>query len=288
MELMKILYAFISVAALGGVLGIGLAIASKALAVKKDERIAQLEEILPGLNCGACGFAGCSSYAEAIVENEEPLTRCTPGGADVAKKLAALMGQEVDISAEKKVAQVHCRGREGTSTYKYEYSGIRDCNAVHMFFKGNKECPYGCLGLGSCIEVCPVEAIGYDDEGCVWVDKDICISCGKCIDVCPTGVMQWVPYSADYIVACNSNDKGAKVRKYCAVGCIACKICEKKSPDGGYKVEDFLSRIDYSAEGDRKEGADACPTHCIVPVDNHIRKENENVSAEEVTAQKNT
>jgi ferredoxin len=92
--------------------------------------------------------------------------------------------------------------------------------------------------------------------------------------------MQWIPYDADYIVACNSKDKGKKVRKICSVGCIACKVCEKKSPEGGYKVEDFLSRIDYQATGDRSAGAAACPTKCIIPVKEQMDE------GEKVTAQK--
>ncbi len=267
MNFMEIVYSFISVAALGAVLGIGLAIASRLLAVKKDERIEKVENLLPGLNCGACGFAGCASYAEAIVESDEELTKCSPGGAETATALAEVMGKEVDVSAEKRVAQVHCRGTKATSSYLYQYRGLKDCNALHLHFDGDKECKHGCLGLGSCIKVCPVDAIDYDAEGCVWVDRDTCIACGKCIDICPTGVIQWIPYDADYIVACNSNDKGGKVKKYCSVGCIGCKICEKKAPEGGFKVEDFLSRIDYGASGDRKAGADACPTKCIISVE---------------------
>ena len=103
------------------------------------------------------------------------------------------------------------------------------------------------------------------------VNKELCISCGKCVQVCPTGVMRWIPYDADWIVVCNSTDKGGAVRKYCSVGCIACKMCEKKSPEGGYKIEDFLSRIDYAATGEREEGARACPTHCIIKSEVHAK-----------------
>jgi RnfABCDGE-type electron transport complex B subunit len=262
--MIKVLYAFISVSALGILLGVALAIASKLLAVKKDKRIAQVEQQLPGLNCGACGYAGCAAYAEAIVEESVELTKCTPGGQATAKGLAAIMGQEVDLSGEKMVAQCFCNGDSAKAKTDYEYQGIRDCNAVHILYEGNKVCKYGCLGMGSCIRVCPVDAISYRENGLVWVDKDICISCERCIKVCPTGVMQWIPYDADYMVICNSKDKGAAVRKYCEVGCIACKLCEKKSPEGGYKVEDNLSRIDYSAEGEREEGMKACPTNCII------------------------
>ena len=126
----------------------------------------------------------------------------------------------------------------------------------------------GCLGKESCIRVCPVDAIGHDESGLVWVDKDKCISCGKCIDVCPTGVMKFIPYNADYLIGCNSTDKGPVVKKYCSVGCIGCKICEKKTPEGGFVVEDFLARIDYGSTGaqaeQREAAAEACPTKCIV------------------------
>lgn len=262
--MIKVLYAFISVSALGILLGIALAVASRFLSVKKDKRIAQVEEQLPGLNCGACGYAGCAAYAEAIIEESADLTKCTPGGQSAAKGLAAIMGQEIDVSGEKKVAQVYCSGDAARAKIDYEYQGIQDCNAVHLMYEGNKVCKYGCLGMGSCIRVCPVDAISYRENGLVWVDKDICITCGRCLKVCPTGVMQWIPYEADYMVICSSKDKGAAVRKYCEVGCIACKLCEKKSPEGGYKVEENLSRIDYTAEGDREEGMKACPTNCII------------------------
>ncbi len=260
-----ILYAFISVSVMGAVFGIGLAIAAKYLHVKKEEKLTELESSLPGYNCGACGMAGCSAYAEAIFNGTVTnLAMCAPGASETAHKLAAIMGVTVEVPLEKKVAQVHCRGGKDTAQYAFSYEGIRDCNAAYSMYQGNKVCKYGCLGFGSCIKVCPVNAISYDDKGLVHVDKDKCISCGKCIAVCPTGVIKMVPYSADYIVACNSKDKGAFTRKACKVGCIGCKMCEKKSPDGGFKIENFLASIDYSAKGERKEASDACPSKCIV------------------------
>jgi len=274
-NLYRILYAFLSVSGLGILFGVGLAVVSRVLAVKKDELVEKLEEALPGLNCGACGHAGCSSYAEAIAvssrseEAEEvPLTLCLPGGAEAASALAEIMGVEVDYTESRKVAQVHCRGTRDVSRQAFRYTGVADCNALFALFGGDKICPYGCLGLGSCIRVCPVDAIDCDEQGGVWVDRDTCIGCGKCIDVCPTGVMKLIPYDADYLVACNSKDKGPVVRKYCSVGCIGCKICEKKTPEAGFVVGEFLSHIDYEAAGDRAEqrekAAQSCPTKCIV------------------------
>ena len=264
MLFLKILWAFLSVGLLGALLGLGLYIASRFFAVKKDLRIQSVESILPGLNCGACGFAGCESYAEAIVNSDEELDLCKPGGPDAITELGQIMGKEVEVSSEKLVAQVHCRGGKDTAEYKFEYEGLEDCNAAHQLYGGAKTCPHGCLGLGSCVKVCPVDAIDYDDTGLVWVNRDVCISCGKCTDVCPTGVMKMIPYKADVIVACNSTDKGGVVRKYCKVGCIGCKKCEKSSPEGGFAVEDFLARIDYSQGGERNSALTACPTKCIV------------------------
>ena len=265
MILMKVLWAFLSVGILGALFGIGLFIASRLLAVKKDERVEEAEEALPGLNCGACGYAGCESYAEAIVTEEDiALDLCKPGGPEAAIELGRIMGQEVDVSAEKQVAQVHCRGGEGTAEYDFDYEGIEDCNAAALLYGGAKRCPHGCLGLGSCIKVCPVDAIDYDESGLVWVDRELCIACGKCIDTCPTGVIKMIPYEADVIVACNSTDKGNVVRKYCKVGCIGCARCNKSSPDGGFEVENFLARIDYTKNGERDTAAEKCPTKCII------------------------
>jgi Na+-translocating ferredoxin:NAD+ oxidoreductase RNF subunit RnfB len=266
-------YAVASVAGLGILLGLGLAFASRLLAVRKDERVEAIEKVLPGSNCGACGFAGCAAYAAEIVGGEVALDMCTVGGGNVAQKIAEIMGQEYEAGeAVKRVTQVHCRGGGESAERAFEYSGVSDCVALHALYGGNRVCKYGCLGLGSCIDVCPVDAIYYDSEGLVWVNKEICISCGQCVKICPTGVMQWLPYEADYLVACSSKDKGGRVRKYCKVGCIACKICEKKSPEGGYKVEDNLSRIDFQASGERREGAEACPTKCIVENDVHPKR----------------
>ena len=265
MSWLRVVYSLLSVSGLGILFGIGLAVASRLMAVKKETQTINLEEALPGLNCGTCGYAGCTAYADAIAgEQETLLSLCLPGGEETAGKLAEIMGVEVDFSAKKKVAQVHCGGSRETAAVNYEYHGLKDCNALYAVFGGDKTCPYGCLGLGSCVRVCPVDAISYTKQGLVWVDSEKCITCGQCIDICPTGVMQYVPYEADLIVACSSKDKGPVVKKYCSSGCIGCKLCERKSPDGGYKVEDFLARIDYTAEGDRKPGAEACPPKCIV------------------------
>ncbi|ORC34435.1 RnfABCDGE type electron transport complex subunit B [Marispirochaeta aestuarii] len=267
MSIISALYALAVVGVLGLLFGAGLAVASRVLSVEKDRRIEEVEAVLPGINCGACGFAGCAAYAEGMVKQDAEISLCSPGGQEVMVALGKILGKEVDLTKEKMVAQVHCRGNRERSVYKYDYKGVEDCVSAHILYGGDKVCPYGCLGLGSCIKICPVDAISYDEDNCVWVDKDKCISCGKCVDICPTGVIRMIPYSADRIVACNSTDKGGVTKKYCTVGCIGCKLCEKKSPEGGFQVENFLAKIDYAHKGEREEAAKACPPKCIIAAD---------------------
>ncbi len=281
---LQVVIAFVVVGALGAIFGIGLAFASRVLAVQKDERVEEVEEALPGLNCGACGYAGCAAYAEAVATQDEVLTLCAPGGAETAQQLGRIMGVEVEVSGKKMVTQVHCRGGRDVSSYEFDYHGLTDCNALFLLYGGDKVCTQGCLQLGSCIKVCPVDAIDYDDEGRVWVDRDRCIACGKCVEVCPTGVMRWVPYDADFIVACNNTDTGKRVRKYCKVGCIACKICEKQSPEGGYTVEDNLSTIDYQATGERAKAAAKCPPKCIIRTAESLQSPEPAVQSPEVAS----
>jgi len=266
MDVLRIIFALLAVGLLGILFGLGLAVASRVLAVKKDARVTDVEGILPGANCGACGYAGCAAYAEAVVNDGADLTLCTPGGPTVAGRLGEYMGVEVEVTGEKMIAQIMCRGTRETSTTSFTYAGLEDCNALYASFQGDKDCPFGCLGMGSCIKVCPVDAIYRHEAGYIDIDQEKCISCGKCFKVCPTGVIKWVPYGSDMIVACNSTDKGGVVKKYCSVGCIGCKICEKKSPDGGFIVDNFLATIDYSKDGERESAAEACPAKCIVSI----------------------
>jgi electron transport complex protein RnfB len=262
--LLSILFALVAVCGLGVVFGLVLSVASRYLHVKRDERLEEVEQALPQLNCGACGYAGCASYAKAVVDGTAELDLCTPGGEATAGKLAELLGKKVSYNQDRQVTQVHCRGGRKTSQYTFTYSGLRDCTALYQLGGGDKVCKYSCLGQGSCIKVCPVDCIDYDESGLVWVDKERCIACGKCIEVCPTKVMRFIPKSADVIVACNSHDSGSVTKKACSVGCTGCKICEKRSPEGGFLVTDWLSGIDYQARGERKQATDKCPPHCII------------------------
>jgi len=263
--IINIVYAFLVIAALGLLLGVGLAVAAKKFAVKKDERAERIVEILPGANCGACGYPGCNGYAVALSAGTAQNGLCSPGGPKTAALVASILGKAETTAAERMVAFVHCRGNHEVSALDYKYAGIEECNAAHLLFKGDNTCKYGCLHLGSCIQVCPVDAISRDEKGNITVDPVACIGCRKCTLVCPTKVIRMIPASGSHAIACSSNDAGGRVRKICSVGCIGCKICENKFPESGCKVVNFLSEINYNGNMSQIEGAaEACPTKCIV------------------------
>ncbi|MDY5932136.1 MAG: RnfABCDGE type electron transport complex subunit B [Candidatus Ornithospirochaeta sp.] len=261
---MNILFAFIIISVLGLILGIGLSFADKKLKVEKDEKLIQLEASMPGANCGGCGYAGCSAYAEAVFRNEAPAGLCAPGGEALAKKMGQILGVEVHAK-EKMVAFVFCRGNSSDTKTDYAYEGIQDCNAAQLLQGGPIGCKEGCLHLGSCIAACPVSAIGRTESGDIVVDKEKCIGCGKCTSVCPNHVIKLVPYSAEYIVACNNHEAGGKVRKVCSLGCIGCRMCVNKVEESPFSVESFLSSNDYHKDqSNAPKAAELCPQKCII------------------------
>ena len=261
---MNILFAFLVISVLGLLLGAGLAVADKLLKVKKDEKLEKLEAIMPGANCGGCGFAGCSAYASAVAEGTAKPGLCSPGGKDLALKMGEIMGVSVE-EAERKVAFVFCQGGKDITREDYKYQGIKDCNAASLLFQGPNGCKEGCLHMGSCMAVCPVKAISYDEDGNVKVDKEKCVGCGACTKVCPNGVIKLVPYSAEYIVACNNHEPGGKAKKNCSKACIGCKMCVLKVENSSFTVENFLSVNYYSKDQSTCPlAAEKCPQKSIV------------------------
>ena len=261
---MAIFLAFIVIAVLGLVLGIGLQFAEGKLKVEKDAKLEELEAAMPGANCGGCGFAGCSAYAEAVYKGDAEAGLCSPGGAELAKKMGDILGIKVEAK-EREVAFIFCQGSADVTSTEFNYSGMSDCNAASLLHGGPNGCKEGCLHLGSCMAVCPVGAISRREDGRLVVDKEKCIGCKKCTKVCPNGVIKMVPYSAKYLVACNNHESGAKVRTYCQVGCIGCKMCETKVENSPFKVDSFLSSNDFTKDqSNASKACEICPKKCIV------------------------
>jgi Na+-translocating ferredoxin:NAD+ oxidoreductase RNF subunit RnfB len=238
------------VAGVGIAIGIILGIADMKLHVDVDEKEQAILEALPGNNCGGCGFPGCSGCAAAIAKGEAAVNQCPVGGAPVAEIISGIMGVEAGEQT-KMVAFVHCQGDCEKAKSKFEYNGVSDCRLQTQTPGGGaKTCTFGCLGGGSCVQVCQFDAI-HVVNGVAVVDKEACMACGKCIEICPHHLIDLVPYEAKQVVACMSKDMGKAVNQYCSIGCIACHICEKNCPAGAITVEDNVARIDQ----------DKC-THC--------------------------
>ena len=250
----------------GAFFGIVLALADKKFYMQQNPLIDEVEDILPKGQCGACGFAGCAKYAEAVVENPDvPPNLCVPGKAAVAAKVAELTGKSAGAVEERK-AHVLCQGG-CNAKQAARYEGIHDCAAAKLAAGGPKACKYGCLGYGSCVAACPFDALHMGEKGLPVVDTYACTGCGKCQETCPQGVMTLLPVSAMTAVHCQSHDKGPAAKKACPNACLGCGLCMRNCPHGAIKIVNFLAVVDPAvckASGCTEKTCLAkCPTGAI-------------------------
>lgn len=240
---MSILLPVVIVVSIGLIAGIGLTVASKFMAVNVDETVAEVNAALPGANCGACGFAGCADYAEAVVNDDTVESNlCPVGGNEVAMKVSQILGEDFS-AAEGKHAIVKCSGTYDKTSYVMDFKGLQTCAANKTFYQGRVACTYACMGYGDCVEVCDYDAI-HIVSGVAKVDKEKCVGCGLCSKVCPSKLIDIVPDSADTYVGCSNHDKGGQTRKVCSAGCIGCMKCVKECKFEAIFVEDNLAYID--------------------------------------------
>jgi Na+-translocating ferredoxin:NAD+ oxidoreductase RNF subunit RnfB len=257
-----IFLAVLSVTAIAAVCAFLLCVASRFMYVKVDERIALIEECLPGTNCGACGFPGCGGYAKALADGGDvKCTLCTPGGPETAKQISGILGVETgDVSA--KLAFVHCRGDCNAQESKMEYKGIKSCYAAKQVFGGEGACAFGCLGYGDCLAACPENAICMEC-GLARVDASLCTGCGLCVKACPNNIITIEDASVGCVVLCENTEKGAVVRKKCKAACLGCTKCVRECPSAAITVENFLAKIDYEKCTGCGHCAEICVTKCI-------------------------
>lgn len=257
-------FTLIFLAGIGTVFGLGLAFAAKRFSVQIDPRVEQVKEVLAHAHCGACGYAGCEQYAEAVVKNPDvPPNLCIPAGAKGAEAVALITGKKAEIR-EPIFARIMCQGSWSKSLKRFKYEGVQDCRAAVLAGGGDKSCIYGCLGYGTCARVCPFGAITMNDDHLPVVDMTKCTGCRKCEAACPKKVIEVLPASKAVIVACHSKDKGVDVRKHCQVGCIACGKCVKVCPFDAPSISNNLSRIDLNRCKVCGLCVRECPTNAIV------------------------
>jgi len=258
-----ILLAVILLAALGLVAGLILAIASIVMAVPVDEKQVKIRECLPGANCGACGFSGCDGYASALAKGEAKETNlCAPGGNEVAKQVAAVLGVEAD-EVKPMAAVVLCQGHHENAPLKLDYTGLKSCRMAAQLFGGPKDCVYGCLGFGDCVEVCEFNAI-HICNGVARINPSYCRACKKCVNACPKHLIELMPlHETKAAVLCKNRDKGALTRKECKVGCIGCMKCQKNCEQGAITVENNVAHVDYDKCTFCGKCIENCPVKCI-------------------------
>ena len=261
-----IIFAAILAIVIGLICAIVLVLADKFMSVPVDERFPKIRNCLPGANCGACGYTGCDGYAQALIDNPDVKTNlCVPGGDGTAKAIADVLGKEAEDVIEM-VAVVKCDGNCSVVKQRFEYKGVKTCEAANMFYGGAGTCSFGCIGLGDCARACPQNAICIEN-GVAYVNSELCIGCGICAKKCPHNIIELMPDVNRTLVLCSSHDKGAVVRKFCTNGCIACGKCTKTCPNGAITLVNNLATIDYEKCTNCGACRDACPVHCIVEKD---------------------
>ncbi|MDE7245819.1 MAG: RnfABCDGE type electron transport complex subunit B, partial [Oscillospiraceae bacterium] len=226
-----------------------------------DERETAVRECLPGNNCGACGYAGCDAVAAAIVKGEAKVNACPVCSDDAAAQIGSIMGVAAEAGA-RQAAFVRCAGDCGRTAVKCNYVGISDCRAAALAGISIWNCDYGCLGFGSCADVCEFDALHIVD-GLAVVDRTKCRACGLCVTACPKGLIELAPVERKAAVSCSSRDKGAAVKKACTVGCIGCMLCVKQCEAGAITVENNLAHVDYSKCTGCGKCAEKCPVKAI-------------------------
>lgn len=262
---MLIIYAITALGLIGLFFGLFLAIAARVFAVETDPRVEAVKEILPGANCGACGYAGCSKFAEAVINGEVDPGGCIPGGEEVVNEIASVLGIEVSSTAPP-VATVFCIGDIYRAADRFIYDGVEDCTVADQMYGGFKACTYGCLGLGNCARACPFDAIRMGTHGLPVVDIEKCTGCGLCVKECPRNLIQMLPPGNEgHLALCSSQDRGKAVSKVCEVGCIACKACVKACPQEAIEMDGKLAVIDLGKCNDCGDCVEKCPPGTIHP-----------------------
>lgn len=261
---MEILYAALVLGGMGLLFGLLLTVLSKVFAVPSNPQRDAVREMLPGANCGGCGFPGCDGCADAIAAGKAEPNACPVASAEASAKIAEIMGVEPADASQKMVAKVLCQGNIEVCKSKFNYTGIQDCVAASTVSDGNRACKYACLGLGTCVRACPFDAIHIDERlKIAVVDEDKCQSCGKCVAACPKNVLALRPQKDPVELLCRAAEFGKLVSDNCKVGCIGCRRCEKACKFGAITMVNNLPVIDREKCVGCMMCAESCPTRAL-------------------------
>lgn len=250
------------VAAIGLFFAVLIVVVSRFFAVEENLRAVGIRELLPGANCGACGYSGCDGYAEALADGEPDITKCPVGGPSLVDDLSELLGITA-VAATPTVAHVMCQGTTAHTQKRFAYSGTISCSAAHGLFSGPNSCTYGCIGFGDCVYHCPYGAIDLLD-GVAVINENKCKACGLCVETCPKNLIFMIPKRPGAtVVSCRNKWPGAQTRKNCSIGCIGCRRCHKVCEFGAITMDGPLAVIDQDKCTRCGKCVEVCPTHAI-------------------------
>ena len=271
-----LIYTVLTLVVLGVVAAIVLYFVAQKFKVEEDPRIDVVEGMLPGANCGGCGYPGCRGLSEALVKSDsmEGL-RCPVGGASVMAQIGEYLGK-TPAAADPMIAVVRCAGSCKVRPKTVKYEGAKSCLVENAIFAGETGCSYGCLGKGDCASVCSFGAIKINPETELpEVDPELCTACGACVKACPKGIIELRkrgPKDRRLYVSCVNKDKGAITRKACSVGCIGCGKCVKVCPFEAITLANNVAYIDYNKCRMCRKCAAECPVGAITEVNFPERK----------------
>ncbi|MFI3270528.1 MAG: Fe-S cluster domain-containing protein [Pseudomonadota bacterium] len=238
-----VIYSVLTLFGLGLLTATVLAMASRVFYVEEDPRVEAVMDVLPGANCGGCGYAGCEGYAIAVVNDPDiPANKCCAGGEGTSIAVGELTGKTVGASEPLRSFR-RCDKVEGKVALRYDYQGIPSCAAAALLFEGSDACTFSCLGYGDCAEVCPFDAITMSD-GLSHINWTKCTGCGICVSACPRNTLQLIPLRSRVALFCATKNKLKAVMEVCEAGCINCTKCVKKCPAKAISVKGGRIEID--------------------------------------------
>lgn len=278
-----IIYTVSSLSFLGVAAATVLYFASRQFKVYEDPKIDLIDDVLPGANCGGCGYTGCRNFAEAIVQKEDlEGFYCPVGGNECMQRIAEIIGTETEAQSPM-VAVVRCNGTFGNTSKTSTYEGVASCQVANSLYVGETECPNGCLGYGDCVRSCNFDAIHINPStGLPEVVDDKCTACGACVDVCPRNIIELRKKNKKdrkIFVCCVNEEKGAVARKVCKVACIGCGKCVKECPFDAITLENNLAYIDPEKCKLCRKCVSVCPTNAIHEVNFPPRKDKQEASS---------
>jgi len=279
---MLILFSVLVLVVIAAISAAVLYAASQKFKVFEDSRINNVEMLLPGVNCGGCGFSGCKIFAEKTVQTENlNELYCTAGGQKTMSAVAEILQKEV-VEIIPDIAVVRCNGTPQNRPRTNIFDGGKSCAVATLTYGGETACTYGCLGYGDCVPVCKFDAISMNNEtNLPEIDREKCTACGVCVKTCPKKIIEIRKTCAEHtstslsnhsrskkenavFVCCVNEDKGAVAAKACKMACIGCEKCKKVCEFDAISIHHFLAYIDDKKCTNCGKCVKICPTKSIV------------------------